>query len=108
SFVLQHRKLKDQSKVEFINNQKCNAHQTNLYMKRDLETTTFSRLNVESGNIEDIRVQQEDGVSKIELHFAPYQSYLIQINEKKTVMKENSLPLEDELTILTIDFSGPW
>src|SRR5690625_3813826 len=108
SFLLQHRKLTDQSEVVFISNQEGNAHQTTLYMKRDLETTTFSRLNVETGNIEDIRVQQEDGVSKIELHFAPYQSYLIQINEKKTVMKENRLPFEDEWTSLAIDFSGPW
>src|SRR5699024_1557898 len=108
SFLLQHRKLTDQSEVVFISNQEGNAHQTTLYMKRDLETTTFSSLNVESGNIEDIQAQQEDGVSKIELHFAPYQSYLIQINEKKTEIGEEKQSFENELTNLAFDFSGAW
>src|SRR5690625_6515003 len=77
-------------------------------MNQEVATTKCSRLNVETGNIEDIQAQQEDGVSKIELHFAPYQSYLIQINEKKTEIGEEKQSFENELTNLAFDFSGAW
>lgn len=108
SFLMQHRKFTDQSEMVFISNQEGDDHQTSLYIDRDQETTRFSQLDLETGHTINIQAQSEGKGSKIELHFAPYQSYLIQIDDKNEMVKGNKGSSDNHVTRLLVDGSGPW
>lgn len=104
SFLLQQRRFDDGSEVVFISNQEGNAHQAELFVKRN--DISFLKLNLETGQSEPISAEWMEDRWKVDLEFAPYQSYVIKIQNNKAGI-ESSL-IEDESDIWEINATDDW
>src|SRR5690625_1876379 len=108
SFLMQHRKFDDQSEVVFVSNQEGKEHKASLYIKESNKNTTFNWLDLETGNTEEIYVKKEGHINEIELYFAPYQSYLIQMNKQNESMNKENKTFKSRPEYIEIAASGPW
>ncbi|MBO0995384.1 glycosyl hydrolase [Bacillus sp. SD088] len=102
-FLLQHRQFDDESEMIFISNQEGDTHQAELFVKRNY--SSFSKLNLETGQSEQIPAKWMEDHWKVDLEFSPYQSYVIQMQNKVAI--ENSL-VENESDILEINAADDW
>jgi hypothetical protein len=98
SFLMQQRRLQNESSFVFISNQEEGEHDAALLVDEGNRPIQAYRLNVETGDIEAIQVERTEEGWSIPLHFAPYQSHLIQLKEadgqEQAVSTESPMLLE--------------
>jgi alpha-L-rhamnosidase len=96
SFLVEKRIMQDDSFIVFISNQEVGEHHTALYFNQINDgkghDCTFQRLNLETGSIDLLSAEQSGNSWKLDLHFHPYQSHLIQIIPNKETTKETARP----------------
>ncbi|MBM7573465.1 glycosyl hydrolase [Aquibacillus albus] len=105
SFLMQHRKLEDDSEAVFLSNQEGDTHQASLYVKKAEQRVKFTRLNLETGDSEKIEAVIDGDFWRIDLEFAAYQSHLIQIEKAAHKNESNS---NNDAEQLEIDASHQW
>ncbi|MFC0472159.1 glycosyl hydrolase [Halalkalibacter kiskunsagensis] len=98
SFLLQQRKIDDQSNLVFISNQEGENQKTTLLIKLKNEEVVCSRLDIETGKIEQIHATKSGDGWRVELDFAPYQSQAIQVRNGKELNDKNVIPYKNEKT----------
>lgn len=111
SFLVEKRLLQDDSVLVFISNQEAGEHHAALYYHQLSDgkdhSCTFRRLNLETGSTDLLCHERAGDGWKIDLHFDPYQSHLIQITPNEETMNETACP-DIEPFIWEVEVNKTW
>jgi len=103
SFLVEKRILQDGSQLVFISNQEEGEHSTSLYLEAtELQQKRVQRLHLDTGDVEQLEVNLSGDRLRVDLHFYPYQSYLLYITD------ESQEKVEAESSILELKAGGTW
>ncbi|MDF2959613.1 MAG: hypothetical protein K0S39_1348 [Paenibacillus sp.] len=120
SFLLQTRKISDNSVIIFISNQEQDEHRASLRLDASQmwqETASLQgyhiecqELSLESGDVTPLRGDvTELGICRLPLSLAPYGSKLIQFTLSEQVDRETDVQVSAESPVLLeIAAAGPW
>jgi len=121
SFLLQTRRVSEDSFIVFVSNHDGEERQGSLILDvarlwpdsalpQDREVRC-RELSLESGELIELRLEQpERGKYALPLAFAPYQSHLIQIvrGESAGLEENEAIPYRKPAAELKVDAAGPW
>ncbi|GGG25549.1 glycosyl hydrolase [Paenibacillus abyssi] len=105
-FLMQERRLEDDSRLVFISNQEGDEHQTFLDLGQHKQPIEALRLNLETGESEAVTVDRTEKRWRIPLYFAAYASYLIHI--KEAAAADTDAQLEGNAWVWKLNAKEAW
>lgn len=113
SFLMQQRRMPDDSLVVFISNQEAGVHEAIIHVDAqrlqlsELDGTSksvrFAKLNLETGEREFIFAEQTTIGWNLPLHFFPYESHLIEVTYVAASLNEASVNKQ-----VSFALENPW
>ncbi|WP_163536174.1 glycosyl hydrolase [Gracilibacillus sp. YIM 98692] len=105
-FLMQRRTLDEGTDIIFISNQEGEQHQASLTFENANKGLELTALDLETGKSETLSATQKEEGWEIDLHFAPYQSHVIQVEKAKSGTKPSTL--KEQSFQLVIDDQEQW